>query len=145
MGLAVLIAAAIIGDFALHSRAGHQAKAPERPLGTTSTASASTPTAPSPSPSATASAILTPTPAPTPAAVPAQPVIPAAAGRQPDPADPGGQYPGFLPPSRDVLPGWPFLPHEFGDGQRQAILRIVLPFRGFPSGGLPDHSGFHQR
>ncbi|MDX6389603.1 MAG: hypothetical protein QOJ73_666, partial [Streptosporangiaceae bacterium] len=29
--------------------------------------------------------------------------------------------------------------------QRQAILRIVLPFRGFPSGGLPDHSGFHQR
>jgi hypothetical protein len=149
MGLAVLIAAAIIGDFALHQHAGHQAKATDRPLGTTSTASASAaPTAaPSPSPTASASTTptLTPTPAPTPAAVPAQRVIPAAAGRPPDPADPAGRYPGFLPPSRDVLPGWPFLPHEFGDGQRQTILRIVLPFRGFPSGGLPDYSGFHQR
>jgi hypothetical protein len=157
-GLAVLIAAAIIGDFALHHHAGHQAKATERPLGTSSTASASAaPTAArSPSPTAPASATPTPAPAPasatpapaaapTPAAVPAQRVIPAATGRQPDPADSDGQYRGFLPPSRDVLPGWPFLPHEFGDGQRQAILRIVLPFRGFPSGGLPDHSGFHQR
>jgi hypothetical protein len=146
-GLAVLIAAAIIGDFALHHHAGHQAKARERPLVTSSTASASAaPTAaPSPSPTAPASATPTPAPAPTPAAVPVQRVIPAATGRQPDPADSDGQYRGFLPPSRDVLPGWPFLPHEFGDGQRQAILRIVLPFPGFPPGGLPDHGGFHQR
>jgi hypothetical protein len=146
MGLAVLIAAAIIGDFALHHHAGHQAKATDRPLGTTSTASASAPTAaPSPSPTASASATPSPTPAPTPAAVPVQRVIPAATGGQPDPADAYGHYRGFVPSGRDVLPGWPFLPHEFGDGQRQAILRIVLPFRGFPSGGLPDHSGFHQR
>jgi hypothetical protein len=141
MGLAVLIAAAIIADFALHHHAGHQAKATDRPLGATSTASASASIAAS-SPSPTASASATPTPAPTPAAVPAQRVIPAAAGRPPDSA---GHYPGFLPPSRDVLPGWPFLPHEFGDGQRQAIFRIVLPFRGFPSGGLPGHNGFYQR
>jgi hypothetical protein len=145
MGLAVLIAAAIIGDFALHQHAGHQAKATDRPLGTTSTASASAAPTPAPSPSPSPSPSATPTPAPTPAAVPAQRVIPAATGRQPDPAGPDSHYPGFLPPSRDVLRGWPFLPHEFGDGQRQAILRIVLPFRGFPSGGLPDHSGFHQR
>ncbi|MDX6389993.1 MAG: hypothetical protein QOJ73_1056 [Streptosporangiaceae bacterium] len=151
MGLAVLIAAAIIGDFALHHHAGHQAKTTERPLGTTSTTSASAAPAPAPSPSPspsstpTASASATPTPAPTPAAVPAQRVIPAATGRPPDPAGPDSHYPGFLPPSRDVLRGWPFLPPELGDRQRQAILRIVLPFRGFPSGGLPDHSGFHQR
>ena len=147
MGLAVLIAAAIIGDLALHDRAGHQAKATERPLRTTSTASASAaPTAaPSPSPTASASATPSPTPAPTPAAVPAQRVIPAATGGQPDPADAYGHYRGFVPSGRDVLPGWPFLPHELGDGQRQAILRIVLPFRGFPPGGLPDQGGFHQR
>jgi hypothetical protein len=147
MGLAVLIAAAIIGDFALHHHAGHQAKATDRPLGTSSTASASAAAtaAPSPSPTAPASATRAPAPVPTPAAVPAQRVIPAATGRPRDPADSDGQYRGFLPPSRDVLPGWPFLPHEFGDGQRQAILRIVLPFSGFPPGGLPDHGGFHQR
>jgi hypothetical protein len=145
MGLAVLIAAAIIGDFALHHHAGHQAKTTERPLCTTSTTSASATPTPAPSPSPTAPTSATPTPAPTPAAVPAPRVIPAATGHQPDPAGPDSHYPGFFPPTRDVLRGWPFLPPELGDGQRQAILRIVLPFRGFPSGGLPDHSGFHQR
>jgi hypothetical protein len=145
MGLAVLIAAAIISDFALHHHPGHQAKATDRPLGTASTTSASAAPTSAPSPSPTASASAPPTPAPTPAAVPAQRVIPAATGRPPDPAGPDSHYPGFLPPSRDVLRGWPFLPPELGDGQRQAIFRIVLPFPGFPPGGLPDHSGFYQR
>jgi hypothetical protein len=153
MGLAVLIAAVIIGEFVLHDRTGHQAKATVSPLGITSTASATaTPTAaPDPSPTVPASATptLTPAPAPTPAAVPAQQVIPAATGRQPEPAGPDGHYRGFPTraglPGHFVLPGPPFVPGGFGDGQRQDILRIVLPFAGFPRGGLPDHGGFDRR
>jgi hypothetical protein len=152
MGLAVLIAAVIIGEFVLHDRTGHQAKATVSPLGITSTASATA--APDPSPTVPASATPTPTPAPTPAAVPAQQVIPAATGRQPEPAGPDGHYRGFyhgfyrgfLPPGRlpahFVLPGPPFVPGGFGGGQRQVILPV--PFAGFPHGGLPQAGGFHQ-
>ena len=126
MGLAVLIAAVIIGEFVLHDRTGHQAKATVSPLGITSTASAT----------------ATPTAAPDPS-----PTVPASA--TPEPAGPDGHYRGFPTraglPGHFVLPGPPFVPGGFGDGQRQDILRIVLPFAGFPRGGLPDHGGFDRR